>query len=366
MSKPQVLFLGDLNKELPEYKAFAEKYECIHHTLTTREQLIQDFGGRFSNIVGIYGAWLAFIPVGGLEGPLLEAAPKSLRVVSVCSVGHEHFNGKALRDRNIALTNVPLDEAAGPVADLVLFNALQAFRNFKPYNEVFTNSIHHTVESRTCLGKSAKFDTVTGKVDFSHVDRKAYAYGEYMASRPNMSPSGHHAVVVGFGLIGRCIGKKLSDLGMKITYVKRLPLSADEEAALGYKATYHESLAETYEFADLVVIACPATPSTKHLINATSIDAFAKPIRIINIGRGSIIDEQALVNGLESGKVVFAGLDVFEQEPNVHPGLLNRQDVYLTPHVGASTVENFDYAAASALHNIDDVLKGGNGKTPVN
>lgn len=105
---------------------------------------------------------------------------------------------------------------------------------------------------------------------------------------------------------------------------------------------------------------------TYHLIDGLVISSFAKPIRIINIGRGSVIDEQALVDGLKLGKVLFAGLDVFENEPNVHPELFGRQDVVLTPHIGASTVENFDYTAIYAMKNIEDILGGGPGLSRVN
>lgn len=365
--KPRVLFIGELNTELEEYKSFISKFECIFYTLTTVDELVEKFQHEFSDIVGVYGAWLGFIPLGGFEGKLLDAAPESLKIIAMSSVGYDNFDGPLLRSKGIVLSNVPSVYACEPVAELVLFNAIQSFRNFKPQTNMFHDVIQHTVLARQYAGTVSNFDNKLGKIDYSILkDSLKYQFGHYLANRANISARGHEVVIVGFGPIGKCIAEKLNSLGMKINYVKRSPLSEKEEAALGFPAKYYSSIEETSEIADLVVIACPGTEETKHLINAKVIDAFAKPIRIINIGRGTVIDEQALVDGLQSGKIIFAGLDVYEEEPTVHMGLLNRDDVYLTPHIGASTVENFDYAAVSALKNIEDVYNGGQGKTPVN
>lgn len=363
--KQKVLVIGDLNTELPEYKEFTSKFECIRYEVPlSKSQLIQDLKTTYSDISAIYGAWLGFVLLGGFKDDILAAAPLSLKVVSICSVGHDHYDGKAMADRGIILTNVPLDGAAEPVADLVLFNTLAAFRNFKISSENFVADINHTVGVRKTLD-SGKFDSASGKPVLAST--KGYAFGEYVAGRPCLNPKNHHVVIVGFGNIGVTIARRLSAVGMHIHYVKRSPLSAAEEKDLGFPVTYHPSVGDAADVADLVVIACPGTPETFHLINADTIEQFAKPIRIINIGRGPVIDENALVDGLELGKVVFAGLDVFENEPTVHPKLYGRQDVILTPHVGASTVENFDFTAVSAMKNIENVLlDGGRGLTPVN
>ena len=82
-------------------------------------------------------------------------------------------------------------------------------------------------------------------------------------------------------------------------------------------------------------------------------------VGVINLSRGGALNEVALIEAIDHGKVAFAGLDVFENEPKIHPELLGRDDVVLTPHVGASTVENFDYTAAKALENIDQIITQG-------
>lgn len=363
--KQKVLIIGDLNTALPEYKELTSKFECIRYDVPAdKAQLIDDLKTKFSDISAIYGAWLGFVLLGGFKDDILAAAPPSLKVISICSVGHDHYDGKGMAQRGIILTNVPLDGAAEPVADLVLFNTLAAFRNFKISSENFVADVDHSVGVRKMLD-SGKFDSATGKPVLA--DANGYAFGEYVAGRPCLSPRNHHVVIVGFGNIGVTIAKRLAAVGMHIHYVKRNPLAEAEVADLPFAVTYHHSIADASDVADLVVIACPGTPETHHLINADIINKFAKPIRIINIGRGPVVDEKALVDGLELGKVVFAGLDVFENEPLVDPRLYGRQDVMLTPHIGASTVENFDYTAVSAIKNIENVLlEGGEGLSRVN
>ncbi|KAJ8146481.1 hypothetical protein OY671_000450 [Metschnikowia pulcherrima] len=364
MTRQKVLVLGDLNTELQQYKEFEQKYECVRHTLpATRDEVISDFKTKFSDISAIYGAWLGFVLVGGFNTDIIDAVPDSLKVVSICSVGHDNYNGAQMKKKNIVLTNVPADGAAEPVADLVLYNTLAAFRNFKILSSYVRAENSHTVAVRRELD-SGKFDTENGVPVLA--SREGYSFAETVAGRPCMNPRGHHAVIVGFGNIGRTIGQRLSAVGMHIHYVKRTQLSPADERGLGFPVTYHKRLEDTQEFADLVVIACPATKETIHLVNKDVLNGFNNPLRIINIGRGAIIDEQALVDALKAGKVVFAGLDVFENEPQIHPDLLNRQDVVLTPHVGASTVENFDHTAIVALQNIDAVLQGKEALTQVN
>lgn len=364
MTKPKVLIIGDLNTELPEYKQFSLRFECVRYTVpSTKEEVVADFRSKFQDVVAIYGAWLGFVLLGGFKDELVEAAPESLKVVLICSVGHDHYDGKQMAQRGIVLTNVPSDEAAEPVADLVLYNTLAAFRNFKMASDAFAPELNHTTASRK-MADTNRFDSANGKVVMGPGD--GYSFGEKIGGRSCLSPSNHHAVIVGFGNIGQTIARRLALVGMHIHYVKRTRLSDHEESSFGFPLTYHSTIMDAAAVADLVVIACPGTPETYHMVNKNVIEAWSKPFRIINIGRGPVIDEEALVAGLKSGKVLFAGLDVFENEPRAHPELFGRQDVVLTPHIGASTVENFDYTAVCAMKNIENVLDGGEGISRVN
>ena len=364
MTKQQVLFIGELNHSLPEYKKFQEKYECLEYTLTTRDQFIHDLKTRFSHISAIYGAWLGFVPIAGFR-TVIEHIPSSLKVVAFCSVGYDHQDAHELAQRGIAMTNVPSDGAAEPVSDLVVYFTITGFRQLHMYGKHQILKIPDTIEIRYKLANEP-FNQKEGQLSLAN--GKGYDFGEKINQRPNLSPKGHNAVIVGFGQIGQLIGKKLNQLGMNITYVKRSGLDKDQEGSLGYEATYAPTVLDAAKQGevDLVVIACPATPETHHLINETVIDSISNPFRIINIGRGTVIDEQALLTGLDLGKILFAGLDVFENEPSINQRLINREDVVLTPHIGASTLENFDYTAIKALANIDNILEGGAGISRVN
>lgn len=358
-----VLFIGDLNTGLPQYKSFSTKYNVIHYTLTTKEQLISDFNTKFSSISAIYGAWLGFMPLGGFKLDILNHAPSSLRIVSICSVGYDGYDGNSMSEKDIILTNVPSFGAADPVAELVLYLTLSSFRQFNIFKKYLSPVDNHTINIRHKLEKS-NYDSETGLVALSDVN--GYSFGERIYSRLVNSPKNHNVTILGFGNIGKTIGKKLSDLGMNISYIKRSKLSSLELDSLGYFADYYSNLSEIFDFVDLLVIACPATPETFHLINEKFINSLKKPLRIINIGRGNILNEQHLVDGLKNGKILFAGLDVFEQEPKIHPELFGRDDVILTPHIGASTVENFDFTAIQAMKNIDLVLSGEEPENRVN
>lgn len=365
MTKPKVLFVGDLNKDLPEYTQFRNHFECIDYTITSESQLVLDLETKFHDIVAIYGGWLGFATVGGFRNEILAKAPSSLQIVAICAVGYDGYDGPAMADRNIHLTNVPSQGAAEPVADLVLYNALASFRNFPMFQQAVSAKLNHTVQIRS-VAQSGSFNSETGCLQPGPVN--GYAFGEIIGGRGCLNPRGHNVLIVGFGNIGQTIANKLHHgLGMNIHYTKRTKLSDEEEKTLGYPVTFHRSIVDAKDVIDLIVIAAPGTPQTVHLINEKVISQISKPFRIVNIGRGSIIDETALVNGLKSGKVLFAGLDVFEEEPQIHPELFGRQDVVLTPHIGASTVENYDYTAVMAMKNIENVvLEGGVGLSKVN
>lgn len=354
MTKQQVLFIDEPDFDAQVYQNFAAKYDCIHYKLSSRQQLIEDLNGEYKNIEAIYGGWPGLSPIGGCDQDLISQLPKNLKIITLSSIGYNGYDLQSLAARNIVLTNAPSEIASNAVADLVLYNTLSSFRNFQIVSHHFKGKFNNSNQIRSGL-KYGQFDQTNGQALLSTTFKPSF--GDFSCGRPNLSPSGSNAVIVGFGSIGQIIGQRLSSIGMNIHYVKRTKLSEQECNKLSYNATYHQSLQDTVEFADLIIIACPGGASTKHLINSKIINDMHKPFRVINIGRGTSIDEPALVEGLKSGKIIFAGLDVFEEEPHVHPELLNRHDVVLTPHIGSGTWENFQYTMKIALSNIDTVLQ---------
>lgn len=354
MKKSAVLILGRVDTNTEEYKEFASRFECIHYDVTSADQLLEDFNTRFHHIEAIFANWGGFEQAGGFRGKLVEQAPPNLKLVAMCQIGHDGFDLDAMRDRGIMLTNVPTPLAHESVADLVLYNALASFRNFKLFERGFIGSQAHTSMVRN-LVIFGQWDAQCGQQVLQQ-GKVPMNFAEAACGRLNHSPRGHNAVIVGFGNIGKNIGQRLSAIGMNIHYVKRTPMGEAEAKELGYEATFHKTVLDAKDIADLIIVACPGNASTKHMINKNVIDSMRNPFRIINIGRGYVVDESALVDGLKLGKVLFAGLDVFEQEPAVHPELLNRADVVLTPHIGSGTSELFYHAQGVCYQNIKSVL----------
>lgn len=354
MKRLSVLIIGRVDTTTAQYKKFADRFDCIHYDVTSLSQLLADFATKLAHIEAIFANWGGFAPIGGFRGKAITYAPPNLKVISMCQIGHDEFDIVAMRERGIALTNASLTVAFEAVADLVLYNAILSFRNFKFFEQAFSQNHSNTSDVRNLL-IYGQFDADCGKPLLKHA-RYPVNFANAVCGRDNKSPRGHNAVIVGFGSIGKLIGERLSAIGMNIHYVKRTPLSVEELVNLGYQATYHETLLEAKAVADLIVVACPGTPQTKHLINKDIIDSMENPFRVINIGRGFVIDESALVDGLKSGKILFAGLDVFEEEPHINPDLIGRNDVVITPHIGSSISELYIEATLIAYNNIHTVL----------
>ena len=140
--------------------------------------------------------------------------------------------------------------------------------------------------------------------------------------------------ILGMGGIGSAVAHRAKAFGMKIQYHNRRQLPASEEN--GAKYVSFEELLKT---SDVLSLNLALNPSTKHIIGKEQFNAMKDGVVIVNTARGALIDEAALVDALKSGKVWTVGLDVFEEEPKIHPGLLECENAVLLPHVGTATFE---------------------------
>ncbi|MFA4861703.1 phosphoglycerate dehydrogenase [Methanoregula sp.] len=168
--------------------------------------------------------------------------------------------------------------------------------------------------------------------------------------------------IVGFGRIGREVAKRANAMDMKC--VAYDPFITQERASqLGVQMM---SMADLFKVADVITVHTPLIPETRHVINEKSIATMKDGVRIINCARGGIIDEKALYDAIKSGKVAGAALDVFEVEPPTESPLLTLDQVIVTPHLGASTVEAQLNVAVSVAKQCIEVLNGGSAKYVVN
>jgi glyoxylate reductase len=169
--------------------------------------------------------------------------------------------------------------------------------------------------------------------------------------------------IVGLGRIGMAMARRARGFGMHVGYTQRRRLPEAMERALG--ATYLPSIDDLCAWSDAVTIHCPLTPETRHLFSRDRIAKMKPGSILINTARGPIVDEAAVADALEHGPLAAAGLDVFEEEPKVHPALLARDNAVLTPHIGSAEVEAREAMAAVAAENVLRVLAGQPPLTPV-
>ena len=161
--------------------------------------------------------------------------------------------------------------------------------------------------------------------------------------------------IIGLGRIGRAIARRARGFGMTILYTKRSRLSEAEERELGVS---YVSLEDLLRQADFVSVNAAFTPETRHLIGARQFSLMKPTAILVNTSRGPVVDEAALVEALQSRQIAGAGLDVFEEEPRVHPGLLPLTRAVLTPHIGSAVSELREFMAHVVVDNIQAVLRG--------
>ncbi len=166
--------------------------------------------------------------------------------------------------------------------------------------------------------------------------------------------TGKRLGIIGMGRVGQVTARRARGFDMAIHYYNRQPLAPETEAG----ALYHDSLEALLPQCDYLSIHCPATAETEGLLNAERIALLPDGAVVVNTARGPIIDDEALIAALRSGKLFAAGLDVFNDEPDIHPAYRELENVFALPHVGSATRETRDAMGFRALDNLDAVVAG--------
>ena len=264
-----------------------------------------------------------------VDAELLDAAGPQLKVVSNVAVGYDNIDVPACTERGIIATNTPgvLTEAT---ADIAFGLILMATRR---------------------LGEGERLIRAG----------QPWKWGMFFLLGSSLQ--GKTLGIVGMGGIGIATARRAKAFGMEIVYQSRSeidPAIADE---LGARRV---ELDELLAVSDVVSLHCPYGPNTHHLIGAEQLAAMKDTAYLVNTARGPIIDEAALALALRENQIAGAGLDVFEQEPKVHPWLLELENVALVPHLGSATVETRTAMAVLAASNTLAVLGGEQPPTPIN
>jgi len=168
--------------------------------------------------------------------------------------------------------------------------------------------------------------------------------------------SGKRLGIVGMGRIGQAIARRAKAFGLQIHYHNRKPVSP--RIAEELEATYWESLDQMLARMDIISVNCPHTPATFHLLSARRLKLLQPHAIVLNTARGGIIDETALADLLEEGKIAGVGLDVFEREPNINPKLLKSPNAVLLPHMASATIEGRIDMGEKVIINIRTWMDG--------
>lgn len=256
-----------------------------------------------------------------LSGEVIGRLPASVRIIANFSVGVNHVDLEAAAARGIVVTNTPdvLSDATAEIAILLMLGAARR-----------AGEGERLVRSRAWKDWSPSF--MVGR------QTTAKRFG-----------------VIGLGRVGQVAARRARGFEMEIHYHNRRRLPPEREDG----AIYHDTLESLLPNCDVLSIHCPATPETRHILDARRIALLPGGAIVVNTSRGSAIDDEALVAALETGKVAAAGLDVFEGEPEgIHPSYRKLENTFLLPHIGSATAETRVAMGFRALDNLDAWFAG--------
>lgn len=247
-----------------------------------------------------------------------------LKIVANHSVGVDHCDLDALRARGIVVTNTP-DVLSDATAELAMLLMLGAARR--------------AVEGDR-LVRDGKWDSWS----------PAFMVGKQV--------TGARLGIIGMGRVGRAFAEKARGFGMEIHYHNRTRLPSEQE----HGATYHADVEDVLARADFLSLHCPATPETMNLMNADRLALLPDGAVLVNSARGALVDEDALVAAVKSGKLAAAGLDCFKVEPGGNSAFAAFDNIFMLPHIGSATRTTRDAMGFRALDNLDAFFAG---RTPI-
>lgn len=272
-------------------------------------------GTRLTELVAEADGLLCMLTDRVDSGVLEAGAAGRLRVVSVAAVGYDNIDVAAAGRLGITVCNTPgiLDETTADLAFLLILAAVR-------------------------LASGAEADLRAGRWQ-----------GWGITDHLGRDVHGTCLGLVGYGRIARAVARRAEGFGMEVVHHTRTPTGLP-----GYVPSLHDLLGR----ADTVSLHVPLTPDTRHLIGVEELEAMKPTAVLVNTARGAVVDEVALARGLEAGQIFAAGLDVYSEEPTVHPALLAAPRTVLLPHIGSATVETRAAMARLASRAICDVLAG--------
>ncbi len=243
-----------------------------------------------------------------------------LKIIANHSVGVDHCNLEALAERGIVVTNTP-DVLSDATAEIAILLMLGAARHAVEGDAVVRNQQWNSWSPSFMVGHQ-----VTGK----------------------------RIGIVGMGRVGQVVARRAAGFDMQVHYHNRNRLDPGLERG----AVFHENLDALLEVSDVLSLHCPATPQTRKLMNQKTFSMLPDNAIFVNCARGALVDEDALLDAIESRKLAAAGLDCFEVEPGGNQKFSAHQNIFMLPHIGSATSETRDAMGYRALDNLDAFFRG--------
>ncbi len=254
------------------------------------------------------------------DSDMIAQLPNDVKIIANFSVGVDHCDLAAAKDKGIVVTNTPdvLSDATAEIAILLLLGAARR-----------AGEGETLVRTRTWKDWSPSFMV-------------------------GVQVTGKRLGIVGMGRVGQMVARRAKCFGMEIHYHNRSRLAPDLEDG----AIYHNNLEDMLPLCQFLSLNCPNTPETAGMLNAGVISQLPDGAVVINTARGGVVDDDALIGALASGKLAAAGLDVFNNEPDIHTGYRDLKNTFLLPHIGSATAETRDAMGSRALDNLDAYFTG--------
>ena len=249
---------------------------------------------------------------------MIEALPGSVKAISTISVGTDNIDTEACQQWGIKVFRVP-DVLTEATADLTWALILAASRRLGEADRLCREKKFDGWRLNLLLGKELMGSTLG---------------------------------IIGFGRIGRAVAHRAKGFGVKVSYVSRSEVSLQDRAG-----ALPASLEELCASSDILSLHCPLTAETRHLLNEKRLRSCRKDAVLVNVSRGPLIDEEALVRCLDDDHFSGVALDVYEKEPDIHPGLLKHPRVFLTPHIGSATKSTRWKMMWHALQSVLEMMK---------
>jgi len=312
MTKPTILMLCDIDSDLLE--KINDKFELIKlFKENDPETILNDVKDRVRGIIATMRN-----PV---RANLIEACP-NLEIISLAAVGYDNVDLQCAKKNNVIVTNTP-DVVTNDTADTAMGLLLNLTRRYTE-GDAFVRAGQWEAGARKPIG---------------------------------ITLQGKKLGILGLGRIGKNIAKKCEAFGLDISYCGR------NKQDVAYD--YYSDLTDMARDVDILLLACPGGEKTKHIVNKEIFQALGTDSYLINVARGSVVDEVALVDALQNNTIAGAGLDVFESEPHTSDELKVMDNVVLFPHMGAATKETFYNIDALLVENLSLHFDGKAVKTPV-